>query len=159
MYHGPEIKVLNPSLSRGMRSETSSKSGGLARLSATRHPPQQVHSERPWWVWPLRRWFLRGPLPKCSFLCQRPWAPVSLTKVTTNYPRHVSRAAFKERLPPQEVHGHCTLSCLRLWMVTLFWLLTSIILLFQCHVQCILNPWSIFLSVPLMFRIKLKVHF
>lgn len=62
------------------------------------------HTERTWWVWPLNSWFLRGPLPKHCATCQRPRAPVSLTKATTNYPRHVSRPAFSKELPLPELN-------------------------------------------------------
>lgn len=42
----------------GERSQSRSKSGGLAWSNAP-----SPHRERARWVWPLRRWFLRGPLP------------------------------------------------------------------------------------------------
>lgn len=100
MQSEPENKAANPSLplaeACGLRLPLN-REAWLG--SAQRGIP---HTERTRWVWPPNSWFLRGPLLKHCATCQRPRAPVSLTKATTNYPRHVSRPAFSEELPLQE---------------------------------------------------------
>lgn len=101
MQSKPENKAANPSLplaeACGLRLPLN-REAWLG--SAQRGIP---HIERTRWVWPPNSWFLRGPLPKHCATCQCPRAPVSLTKATTNYPRHVSRPALSKEPPLQEL--------------------------------------------------------
>lgn len=100
MQSEPENKAANPSLPLA---EACGRRLPLNREAWLGSVQRGIpHTERTRWVWPPNSWFLRGPLPKHCATCQRPRAPVSLTKATTNYPRHVSRPAFSKELPLQE---------------------------------------------------------
>lgn len=102
MQSEPENKAANPSLPLAEACGLRLPLNREAWLSSVQRGIP--HIERTQWVWPPNSWFLRGPLPKHCATCQRPRAPVSLTKATTNYPRHVSRPAFSKELPLQELN-------------------------------------------------------
>lgn len=67
-----------------------------AWLEEARHPP--IDSEFGVGVAPEEMVFEGAP-PECCAACQRPRAPVCLTKATTSYPRHVTEASLVKNAP------------------------------------------------------------
>lgn len=61
----------------------------------TRRPPQRASAVG---VAPEEMVFEGAP-PECCAACQRPRAPVCLTKTTASYPRHVTRACLVNDAP------------------------------------------------------------
>lgn len=60
-----------------------------AQFKETLRPPTESEHG---WVWPLM--VFEGAPPECSAACQRPRAPVCLTKATTSYPCHVKQTGL-----------------------------------------------------------------